>query len=137
MGGSTRRWSSRTGTWANKKTAKGKDVLVLRVATDEKNATYWHRVILWEGLARKHSPLLRKGQTVEVEGPVHPRSYKDGGATRWITETVARKFEIVAPPKPHRPDSITTALEDNTDEFGPPLDEEAEDTEFAAEFDLD
>jgi len=113
-----------------KKTKAGKNLLVLRIATEEgkapKRTVYWHRVIVWGGLATKYLPDLRKGQVLEVEGPVHHRSFDSNqGGKKWVTETVARSLKIVEQPRRQ------TVNEAPVEEI--PLDDISEDTEFATE----
>jgi single-strand DNA-binding protein len=78
-------------------TSGGQAVLNLRVATTEsyeqngerKERTEWHAVCLWgkraEGLAR----ILRKGETIVVQGSLRTSKYEAKGETRYKTEIVA------------------------------------------------
>lgn len=76
----------------------GQAVLNLRVATTEtyldknkvkQERTEWHSVCLWgnraEGLAR----ILRKGETIVVQGSLRTSKYEQKGETRYKTEIVA------------------------------------------------
>ena len=55
-------------------------------------ATDWHRVVLWRpsDYVQTH---LQKGTPVIVEGRLQTRQYEKDGATRYVTEVIARKVQ--------------------------------------------
>ncbi len=113
-------------------TTTNKDVLVLRVCTRSTKSRSYHRVVLWEGLARKHGD-VKKGSVVHVEGPVKRRSYTDKqGTKRDITETIASNFEVLSEPTESK--KSVPASDDFNEPL--PLEEEAVDTTYADELDF-
>lgn len=71
--------------------------------------TEWHNIIAWGGLASL-SAYIHKGTTVSVEGKLTYRSYEKDGTTRYITEIIAEKLEIIK-------DGKTEAGRKNDDPF--------------------
>ena len=55
----------------------------------------WHNVACW-GEVAEHAQGIRKGDVVQVEGPIRTRSYGDGASKKWITEIVASKVTVDA-----------------------------------------
>lgn len=77
-------------------TASGARVATFSVATNrppssgEREATDWHRIVAWAGLAEWAEKRLDRGARVFVEGRVEYRSWSDrSGRRRDITEIVA------------------------------------------------
>lgn len=59
--------------------------------------TEWHNIILWRGLADIAEKLLKKGQTVYIEGKLRTRNWTDKeGVKRYTTEVVAENFTILS-----------------------------------------
>lgn len=83
-----------------KKTAEGKSVCNLRLATNERvpardggfaERTEWHSIVVWGASAESCAKFLEKGSGVIVEGSLRTRSYQDrSGNRRYVTEVHAR-----------------------------------------------
>ena len=57
---------------------------------EKKEATEWHRVVFFRGLADVVAKYLRKGSQVHVEGRIRTRKWQaDDGSDRYTTEIVA------------------------------------------------
>ena len=57
--------------------------------------TEWHRVTLWNGLA-KVAEKLRKGALVHVQGMLHYSAYTDNeGARRYATEIIGNELKVL------------------------------------------
>jgi single-strand DNA-binding protein len=60
------------------------------------DATEWHNIVAWRGLAEVAEKFLRKGKQVYVEGKIRSRSYDDkDGNKRYITEIVADVIQML------------------------------------------
>lgn len=81
-------------------------VATMRVATDEswtdrqtgerKEATEWHRVVVWGRQAENCSKFLSKGRLVFVEGSLQTREWEDrDGNRRWTTEVRAFRVQFL------------------------------------------
>lgn len=57
-----------------------------------KEATEWHRVILWQRSAEIAGEYLKKGSKVYIEGRLQTRKYEKDGSTHYTTEVVAREL---------------------------------------------
>mgnify|MGYP003560702265 FL=1 len=55
----------------------------------------WHMVACW-GEVAEQAQGIRKGDVVQVEGPIRTRSYGEGASKKWITEIVASKVVVDA-----------------------------------------
>ena len=55
----------------------------------------WHMVACW-GEVAEQAQGTRKGDVVQVEGPIRTRSYGEGANKKWITEIVASKVTVDA-----------------------------------------
>ncbi|MCG8476571.1 MAG: single-stranded DNA-binding protein [Cytophagales bacterium] len=88
----------------------GSAVCTIRIATTEsyvdrasgerKDATEWHSVTLWRGLAEIANKYLTKGSQVYIEGKLATRNYQDQqGQTRYITEVVAQNMTMLGGPR--------------------------------------
>ncbi|MBM5811538.1 MAG: single-stranded DNA-binding protein [Gammaproteobacteria bacterium] len=84
----------------------GKTVVNLRLATTEqwrdrqtgenKEATEWHNVVMFERLAEIAAEYLRKGSHVYVEGRLRTRKWQDReGQDRYTTEIVANDMQML------------------------------------------
>ena len=88
-------------------TAAGSKVANLSIATSRRwkdrssgeleQATDWHRIVVWgdkliENVVEKY---LKKGSPVHIEGELRTRSYEKDGSTRYITEVLARRLQLV------------------------------------------
>lgn len=84
----------------------GKAVVNLRVATskqwrdkttgENKEATEWHTVVMFDRLAEIASEYLRKGSQVYIEGELRTRKWQDkDGQDRYSTEIVANEMQML------------------------------------------
>jgi single-strand DNA-binding protein len=84
----------------------GKAVVNLRVATTEgwrdkqtgenKEATEWHNVVMFDRLAEIAAEYLRKGSHIYVEGRIRTRKWQDKeGHDRYSTEIVANEMQML------------------------------------------
>lgn len=87
-------------------TNAGTAVANLRVATTEKwkdkesgetrEATEWHRIVLFDRLAEVAEKYLKKGSPVYVEGKLRTRKWEDkDGATRYSTEVLGDNLQLL------------------------------------------
>jgi len=88
-------------------TPKGTKVANLSIATSRrwkdkesdqvKEATDWHRVVVWGRQAEVAEEYLKKGSPVHVEGRLQTRSWTDKDDNkRYSTEVVATRIQLVA-----------------------------------------
>ncbi len=84
----------------------GKAVVNLRVATSEqwrdkqtgenKEATEWHNVVMFDRLAEIAAEYLRKGSQIYVEGRIRTRKWQDKeGHDRYSTEIIANEMNML------------------------------------------
>jgi single-strand DNA-binding protein len=84
----------------------GKAVVNLRMATTEqwrdkqtgenKEATEWHNVVMFDRLAEIAAEYLRKGSQLYVEGRLRTRKWQDKeGQDRYTTEIVANEMQML------------------------------------------
>lgn len=93
-------------------TAAGSKVANLSIATSRRwkdrssgeleQATDWHRIVVWgdkliENVVEKY---LKKGSPVHIEGELRTRSYEKDSSTRYITEVLARRLQLVGKAEP-------------------------------------
>ena len=74
----------------------------------------WHNVACW-GEVCEQAQNIRKGDVVQVEGPIRTRSYGEGPSKKWITEIVASKVTVDArerEPQVERDDAPPLAEDD-------------------------
>lgn len=58
--------------------------------------TEWHNIVLWRSLAENAERLLKKGNTIYLEGKLQTRKWQDkDGVQRTITEIVGETFQII------------------------------------------
>jgi single-strand DNA-binding protein len=87
----------------------GIPVASVSVATTErfkKNGAYeerteWHKLILWDGLAKVAEKYLKKGSKIYAEGRMQTRSYVDheSGLTKYVHEIVVQDLEMLGDPR--------------------------------------
>jgi single-strand DNA-binding protein len=86
--------------------ASGDLVCNLRIATSDKwkdkttgeprEATEWHRIVLFRSLAQIASRYLRKGDPIYVEGKLRTRKWQgNDGVDRYTTEIEAAEFKML------------------------------------------
>ncbi|HEY7739065.1 MAG TPA: single-stranded DNA-binding protein [Steroidobacteraceae bacterium] len=84
----------------------GKAVVNLRLATtdqwrdkqtgENKEATEWHNVVMFDRLAEIAAEYLRKGSQIYVEGRIRTRKWQDKeGQDRYTTEIVAERMQML------------------------------------------
>jgi single-strand DNA-binding protein len=84
----------------------GKAVVNLRMATtdqwrdkqtgENKEATEWHNVVMFDRLAEVAAEYLRKGSQLYVEGRIRTRKWQDKeGQDRYTTEIVANEMQML------------------------------------------
>lgn len=62
--------------------------------------TDWHRVVCFNQSARYLESYADKGSLISVEGRLQSRSYEADGETKYITEVIANRVNILATTKP-------------------------------------
>lgn len=81
-----------------KVTSGGTAVAEFRMATTfgvgDKAKTEWHRVKVWDKLV-KPVEFLHKGSSVYVEGRIETRSWVKDGETKYMTEVVADRIQLL------------------------------------------
>ena len=84
----------------------GKTVVNLRLATskqwrdkqtgENKEATEWHTVVMFDRLAEIAAEYLRKGSQIYVEGELRTRKWQDKeGQDRYSTEVIANEMQML------------------------------------------
>lgn len=66
-----------------------------RTTGEKKEATEWHNIVLWRGLAEISQKYLHKGDLVYIEGKLRTRSWEKEGVTRYTTEIVADNMTML------------------------------------------
>ena len=67
-----------------------------RATGEKKEATEWHRVVLFGKLGEIAGEYLKKGRTVYIEGRLQTRKYQDKeGVERYSTEIVASDMQML------------------------------------------
>jgi single-strand DNA-binding protein len=79
--------------------ASGNAVCNMLVATKDRykneDRTEWHRIITFGKLAELCGQYLKKGSPVLFQGKIQTRSYEKDGQTRYITEIIADRMEML------------------------------------------
>lgn len=58
--------------------------------------TDWHNIVMWRGVAERAERILKKGNTIFVEGKLKSRSWEDkDNNKRYITEIVVENFQLL------------------------------------------
>lgn len=76
---------------------------------EKREATEWHRIVLFNRLGEIAAQYLRKGSQVYIEGSLQTRKWQDqNGQDRYITEIKANNMQILSglshsEPKPPQP----------------------------------
>ena len=94
-------------------TASGTPVATFSLATsrrwtggdgERKEKTEWHNVVCFARLAEVVGQYLERGRQVFIEGRLQTRSWEDDqtGQTRYRTEVVAEKLEMLGQPRDGR-----------------------------------
>lgn len=62
---------------------------------DQKEATEWHRVVLFGRIAEVAGEYLKKGSAVYIEGKNQTREYEKDGTKRYVHEVVGRRMQLI------------------------------------------
>ncbi|MDD3081281.1 MAG: single-stranded DNA-binding protein [Desulfobacterales bacterium] len=62
---------------------------------EKKEKTEWHRIVAFRKLAEICGEYLSKGRQVYVEGKLQTRSWEKDGVTRYTTEIVADRLQML------------------------------------------
>lgn len=63
---------------------------------DKKEATEWHRIVIYGGLAKICGEYLKKGSQVYLEGKNRTRKWTDkGGVERYTTEVMCHEMKML------------------------------------------
>ena len=74
--------------------------------------TEWHNIVLWRSLAENAERLLKKGNTVYMEGKLQTRKWQDkDGIQRSITEIVCETFQLIKRNEPSNQGETNTSTE--------------------------
>lgn len=68
------------------------DVWYDKETGEKKEATEWHRVVVWGKKAELVEKYLQKGSEVYLEGKLKTRSWEKDGITRYATEIVLQEY---------------------------------------------
>ena len=90
-----------------------------RESGEKKQATEWHRVVIWGRQADVAEEYLKKGSPVHIEGELRTRSYEKDGVKRYVTEVVARRLQLVG--KAEQPSEPAPSTEEPPSEDAPEL----------------
>lgn len=67
-----------------------------RTTGERKEATEWHNIVLWRGLAEVAQKYLHKGDMIYIEGKLRTRSWEKDGVTRYTTEIIADNMTMLS-----------------------------------------
>lgn len=62
---------------------------------EKKEATEWHNIVLWRGLAEIAQKYLHKGDLVFIEGKSVTRKWEKDGVTRYTTEVIGNEMKML------------------------------------------
>lgn len=66
-----------------------------KISGEKKEATEWHRVVIFGRLAEICSQYLRKGSRAYFEGSLRTKSYEKDGIKRYSTEVIVREMKLL------------------------------------------
>lgn len=67
-----------------------------KTTNEKKEATEWHRVVIYQRLAEIAGEYLRKGSKVYIEGRLRTRKWQDQqGVERYTTEIIANELQML------------------------------------------
>lgn len=90
---------------------------------EKREATEWHRIVLFNRLGEVAAQYLRKGSQVYIEGSLQTRKWQDqNGQDRYITEIKANNMQILSglgysepqPPQPPQPPKDKSKIDTGT-----------------------
>ena len=71
--------------------------------------TEWHNIVLWRSVAENAERLLKKGNTIYLEGKIQTRKWQDkDGVQRNITEIVGESFQLIKRQDPNAQQTDST-----------------------------
>lgn len=82
----------------------GTDKVTFSLATTEKwknkegvlqENTCWHNIVCWDKVGNVAYKFLKKGNPVYVEGRIDNRKYEKDGATKYWSEIVVRRLQLI------------------------------------------
>ncbi len=81
------------------------------------DATEWHNIVLWKGLAEIAEKYLKKGSQIYIEGKLRTRSWEKDGITRYTTEVIGDRMTMLGQSGSNTPDTgkVTNAGEVTND----------------------
>lgn len=62
---------------------------------EQKEATEWHRVVLYRRLAEIAGEYLKKGSKVYIEGKLRTRKYQKDGVDHYTTEVIGQTMQML------------------------------------------
>ena len=80
---------------------------------DSHENTEWHNIVIWNKPAEFVEQYVKKGSSVYVEGKIRTRSYDSNGTTRYVTEIVADKVQLLDRRDGQRPSAPPAAAPDD------------------------
>lgn len=106
--------------------------------------TEWHRIELWEGLAKVAEQYLKKGQTVYIEGKLRTENWQDSDGNNRTTTRIRGLNMTMLGGRPEgsgsapqatsqqvpNPTQTTPAAQPATDTAPPPVEDETDDLPF-------
>lgn len=79
-------------------------------AGNKKEATEWHRVVLYRGLAERAERLLKKGAQVYIEGRIKTEKWQDkDGQTRYSTKVEGTEMKALGKAPDAHPEQASYA----------------------------
>jgi single-strand DNA-binding protein len=92
-------------------------ILRMRIATTEswfdketkqaQERTEWHDVVIFGARAEGLSRILKKGDSLLIDGTLRTASVEKDGVKKWYTDVIAR--EVLFPSRPRRPNDDVAA----------------------------
>jgi len=80
--------------------------------------TEWHNIVFWRSLAENAERLLKKGNTIYLEGKLQTRKWQDKeGQQRSITEIVGENFQLIKRNEPNNQGEANTTAEPGGDDL--------------------
>ena len=80
---------------------------------NKKEKTTWHNIVAWRGLAEITEKFLTKGSKVYIEGKIDNRSYEKDGETKYISEVIVDKLQMLGGKTSEAPESAPPPAEDD------------------------
>lgn len=119
-----------------KSLTSGKKVANFSLATSErykdkttgetKATTDWHNIVMWEPLSAIAEKHIHKGSKLLITGKLKTRSYESNGQTRYVTEVIAERLELLS----EKPSSATVSQTPVMESSGAPKDSSTDDLPF-------